>query len=241
MSYPSQAPRLTTLAAVAAALVLVLGLARPDPVGEASEPRDQDVALLVPLTGPEARSALTGPRAPALTSSQLVPTSMPPELERLAAKVLPRGAPGQFPVAGPFNWGQEGARFGAGRGGRAHGGQDLFGRTGARLLAVRDGVVVAKGEGGGRGNYVAIHDPPARRTYVYLHLRRPAPVRSGQRVRAGRQVGELGCTGSCFGDHLHFEIRRGRGADGEPLDPMPDLRRWARSSGALPTLPPGAH
>ncbi len=53
----------------------------------------------------------------------------------------------------------------------------------------------------------------------------------GQPVREGQRVGELGCAGSCFGDHLHFEIRRGRSLEGAPLDPLPDLKRWAGSPG----------
>jgi murein DD-endopeptidase MepM/ murein hydrolase activator NlpD len=59
----------------------------------------------------------------------------------------------------------------------------------------------------------------------------PASVRPGQRVHAGQLVGRLGCTGSCFGAHLHFEVRRGRGARGEPMDPLPSLRRWGRLPG----------
>ena len=31
----------------------------------------------------------------------------------------------------------------------------------------------------------------------------------------------LGCTGSCWGDHLHFEIRDGRGSQAPPRDPLP--------------------
>jgi murein DD-endopeptidase MepM/ murein hydrolase activator NlpD len=106
---------------------------------------------------------------------------------------------------------------------------------------VRDGIVIERGDGGGRGNYVALYDPQAHRTYVYLHLQSPAAVHAGQQVRGGQHIGELGCTGSCFGDHLHFEIRRGRSVDGASLNPLPDLQRWLESSEAQATLPPGAH
>jgi murein DD-endopeptidase MepM/ murein hydrolase activator NlpD len=41
-------------------------------------------------------------------------------------------------------------------------------------------------------------------------------------------VGSVGCTGSCSGDHLHFEIRRGEGADGEAVDPLEVMRGWPR-------------
>jgi murein DD-endopeptidase MepM/ murein hydrolase activator NlpD len=157
---------------------------------------------------------------------------------RLATEAERAGTP-HFPVLGPFNWGQEGARYGASRSGHMHEGQDVFGRTGAPLVAVSDGQVVEVGDDGGRGNYVAIFAPADRRTYVYLHMQSPSLAGTGERVRAGEQVGALGCTGSCFGDHLHFEIRRGRGTTGAPLDPLSELRRWADVHGAQPTLPPG--
>ena len=160
------------------------------------------------------------------------------QVRRLGA-AADRARTPRFPVAGPFNWGQEGARYGASRSGHVHEGQDVFARTGAALVAVTDGVVVETGNDGGRGNYVAIHDPDAGRTYLYLHMLEPSLAGSGERVRAGSRVGAVGCTGSCFGDHLHFEIRRGRGTTGEPVDPLPHLQRWAAEDDARDTLPPG--
>lgn len=159
---------------------------------------------------------------------------------RLAA-ARARAASTEFPVVGEFNWGQAGARFGASRSGHLHEGQDVFARTGAPLVAVTDGVVVEHGNDGGRGNYVAIHDPRADRTYVYLHMVGPSLATTGEHVGVGDRVGAVGCTGSCYGDHLHFEIRRGRGTAGASEDPLPTLTRWAAGSSARPTLAPGAH
>jgi murein DD-endopeptidase MepM/ murein hydrolase activator NlpD len=130
-----------------------------------------------------------------------------------------------FPVGGEVGYGEAAARFGADRGGRRHEGQDLFAPSGTPLLALSDGVVTETGDDGGRGNYIAIFSTSARRTYVYLHMREPARLRPGGRVRAGHRVGSVGCTGSCWGDHLHFEVRAGRGTGGRPLDPGPVLRR----------------
>jgi murein DD-endopeptidase MepM/ murein hydrolase activator NlpD len=132
-----------------------------------------------------------------------------------------------FPVRGHVDWGEHDARFGAWRGGHVHEGQDMFVPAGTPLVAIRDGRVVETGNGGGRGNYVAIWSRSARRTFVYLHMLHPSRVRVGTRVRGGQRVGAVGCTGSCWGDHLHLEIRRGDGTTGKPLDPLPLLRRLA--------------
>jgi murein DD-endopeptidase MepM/ murein hydrolase activator NlpD len=67
----------------------------------------------------------------------------------------------------------------------------------------------------------------------------PSLASTGTRVRAGRRLGAVGCTGSCFGDHLHFEIRRGRGTTGASVDPLSHLQQWASRHGAKATLPPG--
>ena len=80
------------------------------------------------------------------------------------------------------------------------------------------GTVVETGDDGGRGNYIAIWSAEARRTFVYLHMLRP--TRSSRATGAeGQRVGAVGCTGSCWGDHLHLEMRRGRGTTGRPHRP----------------------
>jgi murein DD-endopeptidase MepM/ murein hydrolase activator NlpD len=109
--------------------------------------------------------------------------------------------------------------------GRGHEGQDMFAAPGTALVAVTDAVVIESGSDGGRGNYISIYDPSAKRTYNYFHMLGPALARDGQRVRTGEKLGELGCSGSCWGDHLHFEVRVGRDPYGSVLDPLPMLRR----------------
>ena len=130
-----------------------------------------------------------------------------------------------FPIRGTIEFGEYDARFGAWRGSRRHEGQDVFADAGTPLVAIRDGSVVETGDDGGRGNYVAIWSPEVDRTFVYLHMRAPTPLAVGDSVQGGDRVGAVGCTGSCWGDHLHLEMRTGRGTTGKPLDPLPLLRR----------------
>ena len=128
-------------------------------------------------------------------------------------------------VAEAIDYGEAGARFGASRSGHVHEGQDVFAPTGTPLVAIADGEVVETGSDGGRGNYVSIHDPEADRTYNYFHMVEPASVEQGEAVRAGQRIGDVGCTGSCFGEHLHFEVRRGGDPYGPSEDPLPLLEK----------------
>ena len=130
------------------------------------------------------------------------------------------------PLVGSIDYGTAENAFGAARSGHVHAGQDMFAPAGTPEIAVTDGVIAEAGSDGSQGNYVYLYDPKRDRTYVYMHMIAPAPVTTGERVSAGQRLGGLGCTGSCFGDHLHFEIRDGKGIAGEATDPMPYLRDW---------------
>lgn len=132
-----------------------------------------------------------------------------------------------FPMRAEPDFGEADARFGAYRSGHMHEGQDVFAPAGTPLVAVRDGRVVEKGNDGGRGNYVAIWSREVGHTFLYLHMQRPTPFEPGDDVRMGERVGAVGCTGSCWGDHLHFEIRQGRETTAKPVDPLPVLQRLA--------------
>jgi murein DD-endopeptidase MepM/ murein hydrolase activator NlpD len=139
-----------------------------------------------------------------------------------------------FPIMGPHDFGEKDARFGASRYGHTHEGQDIFAKSGTPEVAVHDGVVV-DGEpengrySGGRGNYLVIYSPPDDRSFVYMHMLKPPQLHIGDRVHAGEVIGQLGCTGSCDGPHLHFEIRIGKAslrAETKPVDPLPYLQQW---------------
>jgi murein DD-endopeptidase MepM/ murein hydrolase activator NlpD len=187
--------------------------------------------VAVPASGlAVAEPAGSGRSSPPADASATGPSGVG-RIVAAVAEGRPLRPPTAFPVrAAAVGYGEGGAQFGADRGGRVHEGQDLFAPSGTPLLAVRDGVVVETGNDGGRGNYVAIFSARVDETYVYLHMLEPSAARTGQRVRAGERVGRLGCTGSCFGDHLHFEVRRGRGAEGAPRNPLPLLRGLSRRS-----------
>jgi murein DD-endopeptidase MepM/ murein hydrolase activator NlpD len=132
------------------------------------------------------------------------------------ARVFPRRV---FPLLGRPEYGDG---LNAGRG---HQGQDLLIAAGTPEVAVADSVVLETGNSGGRGNFISLYDPVADRTYNYFHMLEPALAGKGQHVREGQKVGEVGCTGSCWGDHLHFELRAGRNPYGPVLNPTPLLHR----------------
>jgi murein DD-endopeptidase MepM/ murein hydrolase activator NlpD len=143
-----------------------------------------------------------------------------------------------FPLIGPHDFGDAQARFGASRYGHVHEGQDVLGKVGTPELAVHDGVVVDLGkdggrDSGGRGNYLVIYSPADNHSFVYMHMLKPSPVQFGDQVHAGEQVGQLGCSGSCDGPHLHFEVRIGKAtlrSDTKPVDPLPYLRQWPQAT-----------
>ena len=233
---PSPRPGVYAIAGLSA--VAVASLAAPDYTGQ---PEPAEAATLpsevAPLVPPPVVGSGLVQRGPVLNARGEIAR----RVQRLAAhQVEKRESLPTFPVKGPFNWGQQGATYGAARSGHVHEGQDVFAVPGTPLVAASDGVVVETGNDGGRGNYVAIFDRAQRRTYVYLHMESPSRVAAGDRVDSGRRVGEVGCTGSCFGDHLHFEVRGGRAVEGPPQDPRPLLERWARAGDAKATLAPGA-
>ena len=120
-----------------------------------------------------------------------------------------------WPVAGPVV-----SPFGQ-RWGRLHAGIDIAGPTGTPIRAAADGRVVIHGWTGGYGRLVCVHHSP-RVTTCYAHLSAFAEGAAlhGQVLR-GQIVGYVGCTGHCFGPHLHFEVRTSPTiAPGNAVDPI---------------------
>ena len=98
--------------------------------------------------------------------------------------------------------------------GRMHTGVDFGADTGDPIYAAGDGVVASAGSLGGYGNATVIEHGGGLAT-LYGH-QSSFLVSEGDTVTAGEVIGRVGCTGSCTGPHLHFEVR----LNGDPVDPM---------------------
>ncbi|OTG74574.1 peptidase M23 [Acinetobacter sp. ANC 4169] len=104
-------------------------------------------------------------------------------------------------------------------GGRAehHSGLDLSAPSGTPIYATGPGVVTKSGWGTGYGQYVEINHGNGYLTR-YAHASRLI-ARVGDRVEAGEQIANVGCTGRCTGPHLHYEVVK----DGQRKNPSPYL------------------
>jgi murein DD-endopeptidase MepM/ murein hydrolase activator NlpD len=112
-----------------------------------------------------------------------------------------------WPVNGPIVSG-----FGQ-RWGRLHAGVDIAVPSGTPIRAAASGKVVLLGWTGGYGNYTCVQHGGALST-CYAHQSRYG-TSMGASVSQGQVIGYVGCTGHCFGDHLHFETR----INGSPVNP----------------------
>ena len=113
-----------------------------------------------------------------------------------------------WPVSGPLV-----SPFGQ-RWGRLHAGVDIAVPSGTPIRAADSGKVVLMGWVDGYGNYTCVQHTGSLST-CYAHQSRFG-TSNGAGVSQGQVIGYVGCTGHCFGDHLHFETR----INGSPVDPM---------------------
>jgi murein DD-endopeptidase MepM/ murein hydrolase activator NlpD len=86
-----------------------------------------------------------------------------------------------------------------------HPGIDIGVGTGTPIHAAGSGTVALAGPAGGYGNYTCINHGGGLST-CYGHQSQ-INVSVGQHVSQGQVIGLVGCTGLCFGAHLHFEVR----------------------------------
>ena len=103
----------------------------------------------------------------------------------------------------------------------------MFAACGTPIAAARDGRVEYAGYHSAAGNYVVI-DGDDGLDSVYMHMRLPALVKTGDKVFTGQELGEVGETGHAEGCHLHFELWSAPGwyKGGAAFDPKPQLRAW---------------
>jgi murein DD-endopeptidase MepM/ murein hydrolase activator NlpD len=112
-----------------------------------------------------------------------------------------------WPVSGPVV-----SPFGM-RWGRMHEGIDIGAGYGTPIAAAASGTVIYAGWMGGYGNLIIIDHGGGIAT-AYGHQSSFAV--GGGHVSQGQTIGYVGCTGHCFGPHLHFEVR----VNGSPVDPL---------------------
>jgi murein DD-endopeptidase MepM/ murein hydrolase activator NlpD len=176
-----------------------------------------------------ARIVVHAPRIPTPTPTPVAPTPPTPAPAVPPPAPSPAG-PGIFPVAGPFDLGGPDGRFGAGRSGHVHEGQDILAAAGTPVVAPYAGLVSRTSyQASGAGEYVVL-DAADGRDYFFAHcVRGSTAVAEGAAVVPGQQLCQVGNSGTTSGPHLHFEIWNvgWRVPGGVPIDPLPELRAWA--------------
>ena len=99
------------------------------------------------------------------------------------------------------------------RWGRMHMGIDIAAGYGTPIQAAAGGTVIFSGWMGGYGNFVIV-DHGGGLSTAYAHMSSIGV--GGGTVSQGQVLGYVGCTGHCFGPHLHFEVR----VNGSAVDPL---------------------
>lgn len=100
-----------------------------------------------------------------------------------------------------------------------HYGIDIAAPAGTAIKAAASGVVVFSSNSGGYGKMVILRHKEGYFS-IYAHARKLL-VRKGQAVRRGQKIAEIGDTGVATGNHLHFEIKRGR----KKINPLVALKK----------------
>ena len=101
-------------------------------------------------------------------------------------------------MKGPHNFGGPDSRFGAGRTGHIHQGQDVAAAEGTPIVAPKPGTIHWRAyQADGAGYYLVLDADGENYMYVFMHLRQGSLlVSKGDRVAAGQQIGQVGNTGS---------------------------------------------
>ncbi|MGK8491900.1 peptidoglycan DD-metalloendopeptidase family protein [Nocardia asiatica] len=117
------------------------------------------------------------------------------------------------------------------RGGEFHRGMDLAAKRGTPIFAALDGKVVAAGQATGFGNWIVIDSTTSDGlvSTVYGHMYDDGMhVATGDVVKAGQHIADVGSNGASSGPHLHFELwQGGRLQNGRFVNPAPLLDQAA--------------
>ena len=113
-------------------------------------------------------------------------------------------APVQGTVTDGFGWRENAFHYGT----------DIAADAGTVISSFADGTVTAVGDSSQLGNYVTVSHAGAFTT-LYAHCSR-ITASSGQQVRPGDPIAEVGRTGNATGPHLHFELHK----DGVYVNPI---------------------
>jgi murein DD-endopeptidase MepM/ murein hydrolase activator NlpD len=187
-----------------------------------------------PAGGQLLRRASASGKAPLTVKAKPAVLAPPPVVAPPAAATPDPGVTndGVFPVVGPHTFGGADARFGAGRTGHEHQGQDVVAAEGLPVVAPLAGTIIARDyQASGAGFYLAM-DAADGRSFFFAHCQKDTfAVSAGQAVAAGQQLCRVGQTGDATGPHLHFEIwingwRRDKTS--APIDPLAQLQAWDR-------------
>ncbi len=141
---------------------------------------------------------------------KIVPYSGPASIERNPARSLAADK-GRFlwPVKGSIS-----SRFGV-RGGKLHDGIDIRAPRGTTVKAADKGSVVYASEDFRKYGRIIILKHTKNYYTVYAHNKKNL-VKVGETVSRGARIATVGNSGNATGNHLHFEVRKGR----KVIDPL---------------------
>ncbi len=95
-----------------------------------------------------------------------------------------------------------------------HHGLDVSANRGTPVFASADGKIVLASYSGSYGKTIKINHGHGYQS-LYAHMNK-IYVRSGQKIKRGDTIGEVGATGRATGPHLHYEVHH----YGTPQDPQ---------------------
>jgi murein DD-endopeptidase MepM/ murein hydrolase activator NlpD len=98
-----------------------------------------------------------------------------------------------------------------------HKGIDIAAAIGTKVVATADGQISETGTHRNLGRYVKLAFEDG--TYAYYGHLSGIKVRTGQKVKQGESIGQIGSTGRSTGPHLDYSLR----INGKAVDPLPYL------------------